>query len=264
MIEHVKLFIHKFFDKELTLFAASLSFYTIFTIIPLLLMILTIITSMESFSEYYDSIKSFLLSNLMPGNSQIVMEHIDNFLENSTKIGLLGLVMILFSSLLFFRNFAYIANRIFHAKKRSFFASLFIYVMLLVVAPIALGLSFYITGYIATLIASNSLTEGLNILPFIPYLVIWIFFFLVFQMAANTKIYIKASLLSSFIIAVVFSISKNVFIYYVLMNKLYTTMYGSFAIVIFLFLWIYLSWVIFIYGLKLCYIINEHFKGDEI
>ncbi len=263
ILKHIKFFVYRFFDKELTLFAASLSFYTIFTIIPLLLMMLTLLTSMESFSEYYESIKSFLFSNLMPGNSKLIMGYIDGFLENSAKIGTLGLAMILISSLLFFRNFAYIANKIFHAKKRSFLASVSIYFILLLLAPVALGISFYITGYIASLMASNSLTEGLNILPLIPYLIVWAFFFLVFQLAANIKVNVKASLISSFIIAVIFSLSKNAFIYYIMMNKLYTTMYGSFAIVMFLFLWIYISWVIFIYGLKLCYMIHSIYKKRE-
>jgi len=69
--------------------------------------------------------------------------------------------------------------------------------------------------------------------------------------------------ISSLIISLVFSMSKNAFIYYVFLNKSYTTMYGSFAILMFLFLWIYVSWIIFIYGLKLCYIIDGIYKNRD-
>ena len=62
----------------------------------------------------------------------------------------------------------------------------------------------------------------------------------------------------------VFSISNNAFIEYVFYNKSYTTMYGSFAIMMFLFLWIYVSWIIFIYGLKLCYMINRIYEKRDI
>jgi membrane protein len=135
---------------------------------------------------------------------------------------------------------------------------------MLTLTPIGLGISFYITGYIATLMASNEITSGLNILPVVPYLIIWALFFLIFQIAPNAKINPKASALSSLLIAIVFSASKNAFIYYVFLNKSYTTMYGSFAIVMFLFLWIYVSWIIFIYGLKLCYMIDRVYKHREI
>ncbi|NPA66716.1 MAG: hypothetical protein GXO11_07530, partial [Epsilonproteobacteria bacterium] len=65
---------------------------------------------------------------------------------------------------------------------------------------------------------------------------------------------------SSLLTAITFNVAKNGFVFYVVMNKSYTTMYGSFAILMFLFLWIYVSWIVFIYGLKLCHIINEVLK----
>lgn len=252
-----------FIDKELTLFAASLSFYTIFTIIPLLLIMLTLLTSLPSFAEHYESIKAFIFSNLMPVNSESVMGHIDGFLANSKKMGVIGLVMILVASLLFFKNFEYIANRIFKAKPRSLWESITTYWTMLTLTPIALGASFFITGKLAVMIESHTLTSGVNILPLVPYLIIWALFFLIFQIGPNAKINPKASLISSFIIAIVFSISKNAFIEYTFHNKAYTTMYGSFAIMMFLFLWIYVSWIIFIYGLKLCYLIDSVYKNKE-
>ena len=263
IFRHVKFFIGTFIDKELTLFAASLSFYTIFTIIPLLLIMLTLLTSLPSFAEHYETIKVFIFSNLMPVNSEAIMGHIDGFLENSAKMGMIGLVTILVASLLFFKNFEYIANKIFHAKPRTLWESITTYWTMLTLTPIALGISFYITGYIATLMATNTLTSGLDILPLVPYIIIWALFFLLFQISANVKINPKAALISSFLVSVVFSISKNAFIYYVFMNKSYTTMYGSFAILMFLFLWIYVSWIIFIYGLKLCHIINRVYENRE-
>ncbi|HIP02120.1 MAG TPA: YihY family inner membrane protein [Campylobacterales bacterium] len=256
----VTMFVSSFIDKELTLFAASLSFYTIFTIIPLLLIMMAILTSLPSFADYYEKIQGFIFSNLMPVNSDTVMLQINGFLQNSSKMGAIGFVAILVSSLLFFKNFEYIANRIFHAKSRTLWESITTYWTLLTLTPIALGISFYITGYIATLMASNSLTSGLNILPLVPYIIIWGLFFLIFQIAANAKINPKASAISSFIVSIIFSVSKNAFIYYVFLNKSYTTMYGSFAILMFLFLWIYVSWIIFLYGLKLCHIIDEIYK----
>jgi membrane protein len=261
--KHVSFLIGIFFDKELTLYAASLSFYTIFTIIPLLLIMLTLLTSLPSFAEHYESVKTFIVSNLMPVNSESIMGYIDSFLLNSAKMGVIGLVMVLIASLLFFKNFEYIANKIFHAKKRTLWESVTTYWTMLTLTPVALGVSFYMSATLATVIKSNEMTSGINILPVIPYLIIWALFFLLFQIAANTKIELKASLISSFIISIVFSISKNAFIYYVFFNKSYTTMYGSFAILIFLFLWIYVSWIIFIYGLKLCFLINRIYQKRE-
>ena len=263
IVKNIKFWVHTFIDKELTLFAASLSFYTIFSIIPLLLIFLALLTLLPDFAQSYESIKSFIFSNLLPVNSEIIIGHIDGFLLNATNIGIIGLAMIVVSSLLFFNNFEYIANKIFRAAPRTFFAQMLLYLEVLILTPLMLGASFYISGYIATLIASNRLTEGLNILPFVPYLLNWSLFFVLYKIVPNVKVNTKSALISSFIISIIFSISKNAFIYYVFLNKAYTTMYGSFAIIIFLFLWIYISWVIFIYGLKLCHIIDGIYKYRE-
>lgn len=264
LLVHIKFFIQTFMDKELTLFAASLSFYTIFSFIPLLLITMTILTSLESFADIYLKIQAFIFVNLLPVNSDAVMEHINKFLQNSLEMSSLSFIMLFISSLLFFKNYEFIANRMFHAKQRSFLKSVGLYFLMLVVTPVSLGVAFYITGYIAALMASNSFTSSINTLPLVPYIIIWVLFFILFKLSANIKVHFKAALISSFIISIIFSLAKNSFIYYVFMNQSYTTIYGSFAILLFLFLWIYASWVIFIYGLKLCYLINRVYENKKL
>ncbi|MBU0631948.1 YihY family inner membrane protein [bacterium] len=263
LLYEIKSIVLGFVDKELTLFAASLSFYTIFTIIPLLMIVMTLITSLPNFSEHYETIKSFIFSNLMPVNSQAIMGYIDGFLKNSVKMGVIGFASVIVASMLFFQNFEYIANRIFHAQKRTVWESLTTYWTLITLTPIALGVSFYLSGKLALIVDESILSGWINIIKVFPYLIIWALFFLIYQIAANIKIEPKASLAASFITSTIFSIAKSSFIYYVVYNKTYTTMYGSFAMVIFLFFWIYVSWIIFIYGMKLCYILHRVYQEKK-
>ena len=261
--KQIKLFVLSFVDKELTLFAASLSFYTIFTLIPLLVIMMSLLTALPSFEEYYIAIKEFIFSNLMPVQSEMIIAKIDGFLENAAKMGVMSLAAILVASMLFFKNFEYIANRIFHVKSRGLWDSITTYWTMMTLTPIGLGVSFYLTGKVATLIASNDYTSSFDFLPLIPYIITWGLFFLIFQIGPNAKINPKASAISSLVVSIIFSVSKNSFIYYILLNKSYTTMYGSFATVMFLFFWIYISWIIFLYGLKLCYIIDRVYKNKK-
>ena len=260
LYKQVKLFVLSFVDKELTLFAASLSFYTIFTLIPLLIIMMSLLTALPSFQEHYEAIKTFIFSNLVPVQSEMIIAKIDGFLANAAKMGVMSLAAILVASLLFFKNFEYIANRIFHAKSRGLWESITTYWTMMTLTPIGLGISFYLSGKVAALVASTTYTSSLNVLPLIPYIITWGLFFLIFQIGPNAKINPKASAISSLVVSVIFSLSKNGFIYYVVLNKSYATMYGSFATVMFLFLWIYVSWIIFLYGLKLCYLIDRVYK----
>ena len=261
--KHIKFLLFIFIDKELTLFAASLSFYTLLTIVPFLFIIITLITSLESFSGVYTNIQVLLFENLLPGNSEVVMGHIDNFLKNSSKMGTISSVFLFISSLLFFQNYEFVANKIFKAKKRHFLASVRVYLTMLTITPFSLGFAFYITAYLTTLLASNSLTSSINLLVFMPYIIVWVLFFIIFKLSANIKISFKAAAISSFIVSIVFNMAKNAFVYYIFYNKAYSSIYGSFSILLFLFLWIYISWLIFIYGLRLCHIINRIHKEKK-
>lgn len=264
LFKDAKFLFYTFADKELTLFAASLSFYTIFSFIPLLLILMTVLTLLKSFSDIYIKIQDFIFSNLLPVNSEVVMGHINDFLQNSVEMSVVSVVMLLVSLLLFFKNYEFIANRAFHAPKRTFLESIRVYFLMLIITPTSLGVAFYITGYIATLMASNSITSGFNILPIIPYIIIWVLFFVLFKLSANIKVGFRAAAISSLVISIIFSIAKNSFIYYVFLNQSYTTIYGSFAILLFFFLWIYASWIIFIYGMKLCYLINQVYQNRDL
>ena len=260
LVRHLFFFIRKLFDPELTYYASSLSFYTIFTIVPLLIIVLSLITNMPSFAEYYGTIKGFILENLMPVHSDAVTQYIDSFMQNSVKLGTLGFIMVVVASLLFFDNFEYIVNKIFHTEKRGIWDSITTYWTLLTLSPMALAASFYISAKVQFFLTEHTAISWINVMAMFPYLIIWLLFFIIYKISANVKVDTKAAAISSFVIAISWSVAKNAFVYYVFYNKTYATMYGSFSILLFFFLWIYVSWIIFVYGLKLCYLIDRAYK----
>ena len=244
-------------DRELTLDAASLSFYSIFALIPLLLILMTFLTSMDFFLDVYKEIQNIILANFLPVNHEIIMGYINDFLQNSVEMGVFSFSMLFVSSLLFFQTYEYIVNNIFNAPQRDFIHSVSIYILMIIITPLSLAIAFSISAYIASAMAMNTYTSSIDILPIIPNIIIWVLFFILFKLSANVKIKFGAAFISSFVVSVAFTIIKNMFIYYIFINKSYTTLYGSFSIIIFLFLWIYVSWFIFLHGLRLCNYINK-------
>jgi membrane protein len=162
--------------------------------------------------------------------------------------------------MLFFDNFEYIVNKIFHTKRRTIWQSVTTYWTLLTLTPMALGLSIYLSTRAAATLSEYGITAWINLMTIFPYLIVWILFFIIYKISPNTNVTTKAAFITSFIIAAVWTIAKNGFVYYVFYNKTYSTVYGSFSIVLFTFVWIYTSWIIFVYGLKLCYLIDRAYK----
>lgn len=262
-IDTLILFLKKIYDENIPLYASSLSFHTIFSIIPLLLISFSLFTKMPSFEKYYEKIKSFIFSNLMPTNQEAISRYLEGFLQNSEKLGLIGFVFTIFASIMFFQNFESIVNKIFKSKQRGIWQSITTYWTLVTLGPIALALSFFLSNKIQTILDSFEYTSWINFLSIFPYLIIWGLFFITYIISANVKISPSAALISSFIASLVWYFSKSLFVYYVIYSKTYLTIYGSSSVVLFFFLWIYISWMIFLYGLKFCYLINNKSKSNK-
>ncbi|MBE3608990.1 YihY family inner membrane protein [Campylobacter californiensis] len=249
-------------DKELFHYASSLSFHTILSIIPVLLISFSIFTQMPSFSVYYGKIKEFIFSSLLPSNQEAITGYIETFLQNSSALGVLGLGAIIFTSIMFFIDYEYVINKIMKSEGRGFFSSLSVYWTIITLAPIGLGLSFYLSNLLQNLLNSNEYTNWINFLSIFPYLIIWAIFCIVYLISVSRPIAFKNALLSSFVASLIWYLGKNIFVFYAANNKTYLSIYGSFSVALLFFVWIYISWIIFLYGLKLCSFL-ENAKDNE-
>ncbi len=253
-LRHLKLFILMMFDRDITVYASSLSFYTIFTVVPLLIISLSLIANVPVFSEQYGKIQIFIFDSIMPVQTAAIAGYLESFFKNSVQLGVIGFTTMVVSSLLFFQNFEHIVGKIFKSQQRGVWESITTYWTLITLTPIVLIASMSLEAYLQSHIRGFAL-EALSIFPF---LLLWGIFFLVYK----TDISPKAAAISSFVVALVWGMAKNSFVQYVFYNKTYATMYGSFSALIFFFLWIYLSWIIVIYGMKLCYLINRAYQRN--
>ena len=265
ILKHYYIFLRDFlgdlFDSRLGHYASSLSWSTLFSIIPFLVIILAIFTSMPLFNTVYAKVEELIFANIMPTESKVIMEYLNTFIENSDKLGYIGALYVLFAAVMFFKDYDYIVNDIFSTPKRSIWQALKTYLLLLLIIPAMIAVSFYLSSEIQIYLDKSSITSIIHLYTFIPYFIVWMMFYIAYQLSANTRIEVSAALISSFIASLVWYLSKSAFVFYVLHNQTYASIYGSISILLFFFLWIYISWAIFIHGLKFCALLN---KNEEI
>jgi membrane protein len=217
---------------------------------------------MKGFLDIYNELKNFIFSNMMPVNQELAVKYLDEFLNNSFNLGIIGFISILYTSIMFFYNFDSIVVKIFDTKRRDFWHSLTIYWTLVTLTPIALSLSFFISYQIQDII--EYYTSWINLTVIIPYFIIWGLFFIIYRVVPNKDIYNTPTLISSFVASFVWYMLKSLFVYYAFYSKSYTSVYGPFAIALFFFIWINISWLILLYGLKLLRIMNNYNIKDLI
>ncbi|AXH11804.1 YihY/virulence factor BrkB family protein [Halarcobacter bivalviorum] len=235
-----------FFNDDTTYYAASLSFFTIFSILPIIALLIAIISNLEVVQNYADVFIKYTFDILNPTHSEDFIKTFKNYISNSNKLGWLGILYMLFVFIMFFKDYEYIVNKIHNAKRKPLLTSFFFYLFFLITLPLMLAilnivLSFY----------DNSIFNWL-----ITFSFAWLIFFGLFKLSVNRHIDTKAAAISSLFTLVVLSVTKNLFVYYVVYNKTYATIYGSLAILLFSFFWIYISWIIYLYGMKMCHKLN--------
>ncbi len=261
-------FIRDFFkdllDDRLGYYASSLSWNTIFSIIPLLVILLYVFTTLPLFHEVYDKVQALIFANLMPTQSKEIMESINTFIANSDKLGYVGAFYVTFAAIMFFKNYDYIVNDIFELPSRGILKSIKTYLLLIILLPTMMGASFYLSSIIQGYLDKTTITSMIHLYSILPYTIVWSAFYIAYQLSANTRIKKRAAFLSSFIASLIWYLSKSGFVFYVVHNKTYASVYGSISTVLFFLLWIYISWAIFLHGLRFCYLLDKEEEIKEI
>ncbi|MFK5882456.1 MAG: YihY family inner membrane protein [Sulfurospirillum sp.] len=250
-------------DKDIAHYASSLSFHTILSLIPILLISFSIFTKMPSFKEYYTKIQDFIFSSMIPTQQDVISGYLTKFMTNTGNMGIVGLIFVLYVSIMFFFDYEKIVSSIFKVPARSIWESLSTYWTMLTLMPLGLAFSFYFSQITQKFLERSLHSDSFNIYLLLPYFIIWMLFFILYIISANTKINKILALIASFIASLTWYISKTLFVFYVSYSKTYESIYGSFSIAMFFFLWIYFSWLIYLYGIKLYFVLNEVYGKRE-
>jgi len=238
--------IYTFFDDDTFHYAASLSFFTIFSMLPILALLIAVMSTYEIFASQIELFLFYILDFVNPTHSEDVISGIEHFLSNIDKLGTLGFFYLLFVFTMFFKDYENIISKIHQTSERSFVAMSFLYISFLFLIPLSLVVFAFISTFI-----DNSFTQV--ILEFIFGM---LFMTLLFKISINKFVSLKASIISAFVTLEVLKFTQFMFIYYITYSTTYATIYGTLSAIVFMFLWIYISWIIYLYGVKLCHKLN--------
>ncbi|MFC1739160.1 YhjD/YihY/BrkB family envelope integrity protein, partial [Planctomycetota bacterium] len=179
---------------------------------------------------------------------------------NTGYITLLGVVFVIWAALALLSTIEKAFNNIWHVSRgRSFLHRMINYWALLTLGPLLLGLGIYIsTRYSA--IGQIQKTVISNAAPIVvSFLVAGIAFFLLYFVLPNTKVQAKSAIWGAAVAALVWVAAKGLFGYSVTELKMYRTVYGTLALFPITILWIYITWLIVLFGLQLTFT-TQHLK----
>jgi len=251
--------------------AAALSYHTIFGLVPLAVVILLIFQMIPAYSGVGDKVKGLIYEQLHlstieytdaanPEKNTKLTEHLDNVVGrvftglNEGKIALLSVVLIVWAAVGLLSTIEKAFNNIWHVGKgRSFLQRIINYWVFLTFGPLLLGAGIGIaTQY--TVVGQIEKTILSNVAPAIlSYIVAVVAFFLLYFVLPNTKVRAKAAIFGAAVAALVWSFAKWGFGLYVIKLIPYSQIYGVLGLIPLGIFWIFITWLIVLFGLQLTF-----------
>lgn len=250
MIRVIRDTIQQMKDGELQLVAASLSYSTVFALIPFIAVVLAILQYVGGgFEVIYPKVENLMLVNFRDALGIEATTSIRDLLRNVNvaKLGVTGAIGLLVTSMRLMYDMEVGIHRIWNEKnRRPLYKRLFFYWLLMMTIPFALA--FYVS------LRSLRSIEVIGPL-FHPILSSNTFFFisilLIFKYVPTVKVRWLSALIAACLTGVALVINQRIFAWATVSLFTYSKIYGSFAAIPFLLLWILIVWHILLGGVAL-------------
>ena len=238
--------------------AAALAYQTVLSLVPLVAITVSVATWMH-LDVYMTYLTDFVAKHFMPEAADAV---IDFVLESAGAVkiktlGILGAVGLLGMTLMLMFTIERAINEIFRCpRQRPILKRLFGAILLITLGPFGVGLSLYLTGKLVIIPGFVTTIE--------PLMVTVVGLFLFYLLVPNTKILYRHALVAAFVTGIVLEALKVGFAFYVTrIGGTLSYLYGTFAILPLAMVWIYLAWIIFLFGAELNAALHEVKRHDR-
>ncbi len=233
--------------------AASLTFTTLLSLVPMITIALTMFSAFPVFDDFSVQIKTYLLTNMMPDKAgSIISNYMEQFAESASRLTAVGIAFLAVTAMSMMLTIDKTFNVIWRVSRpRPLLKRLVVYWAILTLAPLLIGASLSLTSWLVGLsmgYAKNIPFFGVGALKILPTLFTTLAFFLLFRLVPNRYVPVAHALIGAVVASVLFEAMNRGFGSYISHFPTYKLVYGAFASVPIFLLWIYLSWLITLFG----------------
>jgi membrane protein len=238
--------------------AKSLTYTSLFAVVPLITLLFTILSAFPSFQVFGAQIQEMLFDRLLPSSSEQVAGHLADFAGQARNLTWVGAVMLFATSYMMLVNVERSFNLIWGVEElRKGLTSFLLYWSVLSLGPLLLGVGFAISSYVASLTLFERFTEVSGLfgarrlaLGFSSLLLTTGAFTLLYVAVPNCGVQVRHGFCGALVVALTFIVVKWVFTRFIATAS-YEFIYGTFAAIPIFLLWIYVCWVVILFGANL-------------
>ena len=243
----------RFREDRLGLSASSLTFTTTMALVPFVTVALAIFTAFPMFAKFQVVLQKWLVESLIPDNiARQVMGYLTHFAGQASKMGVAGVALLLVTALALVLTVDHTLNSIWRVRThRPFGQRLLVYWSTLTVGPLLLGISLTMMSYAIS--ASKGVVAVMPggvelLLDTLQFVMMAGAMAALYHYVPNVQVKWSHAWAGGLFVSAGLEVAKRLLTLYLSKVPSYSLMYGAFATVPILLIWIYTAWVIVLWG----------------
>ena len=239
--------------------AAVLAYMTILNLVPVLALAMAVFALVTPRGDIEARVRAFLSAHLLPGSMEAATEYLLQFTQRLSTVSILGGLAFLATAVYLFHVIERTFNEIWQVRARRSFPEKFMtYWGLITLTPVIIFLSIYLTNrapaipWLERLVTVQVAKWALA--SFFPLFLNWIAFYLLYDLLPHTRVRVTAALRGAVVAGTIWEAAKIGFDVYIGRFASYGTLYGPLAIVPVFLVWLYLTWVVVLFGAEVAFV----------
>lgn len=266
--QFVHVLVTHFEEDECREKAASLTYTTALSIVPILTVFLIILSGIPALEDAKHSITQWIYGNVLPQTGIKITQYFNDFAQKSSNLTIIGVLILFITTMMMLLKVQNVFNRLWqvpHQEKGLLDLSMTDiarYWMLMTLVPVLLGIAFIMSSTVSSLSLLNKQVAGYAIdwaiwLEILSMLLTLLGLVAVYWLVPACKVPFKHALVAGVFVGVVFELLKSLFGFIMGHFTSYQLVYGAFAALPLLLLWIYLSWCLILLGVEISYTLHK-------
>ncbi|RFP13688.1 YihY family inner membrane protein [Duganella sp. BJB475] len=240
-------------EESLPQVAGSLTFTTVFALVPLLTIALAIFTTFPLFNSFRSSLEAYFVQSVMPKSiSTTILNYLTMFASKATRLSAVGAVALIFTSIAMMNLIERVFNRIWRVRaERRWTKRILVYWAIITLGPLLIGVSLTLSGQV--FMATSDLIGDVPVVGALIYTVLSLAlttagFTLLYVAVPNRDVDWYDGAWGGLVAGLAFEVAKRGFAVFITQFPTYSKIYGALAALPLFLLWVYVSWLITLFG----------------
>lgn len=255
LVEFCRFLVQRFLADRGPNSAAALTYTTLFAVVPMMTVTFAMLSAIPAFQGVGEQIQMYIFSNFIPSTGATIQEYLVAFTDQARQLTWFGVGFLMATALMMLLTIEKAFNVIWRVRQpRRGMSSFLLYWAILSLGPLLLGAGFAMSTYITSLSlisGPHAVVGARTMLKGMPLVFSVAAFTLIYAAVPNTRVPLRHAAIGGVFTAVLFETAKQLFGLYVGFFPSYQLIYGAFAAVPLFLLWVYVCWIIVLFGAEL-------------